>query len=218
MDNNSLTLGSGTPSMIRQHYYARKVKMTMAGLVLLVLFMGFYGTERYLEYSQKIEIASQSQTFLDDLQKTQQEERAFTLKTQESSQDALLKSDQELNSVFPAEGDYTSLTRLLDDFFKKNNTSKNPIVATDLQFEQPTEDDKKLFTILPFSMNIESSEENFYRFLAFAESSGTLSGKIRLMDIQSIQLNFPSEEEQTAKKSIRFNVKMSAYSQKNNDQ
>ncbi|MEK7544804.1 MAG: hypothetical protein AAB551_01605 [Patescibacteria group bacterium] len=218
MHNNSLSLGSGTPSMIRQHYYSRKVKMTVAGLVLLVLCMGYYGTERYLEYSQKIDIAAQSQTFLDDLQKTQQAERAFTLKTQEASQDAALKSDQELTSVFPAEADYTSLTRLLDDFFKKNNTSKNPIIATDLQFDQPAEDDKKQFTILPFSMNIESSEENFYRFLAFAESSGTLKGKIRLMDIQSIQLNFPTEEEQTLKKSIRFNVKMSAYSQKNNNQ
>jgi hypothetical protein len=81
---------------------------------------------------------------------------------------------------------------VLDGFFKKHNRANDPIIATDLQFDQPHADPNNQFLVLPFTVNIESSEANFYRFLAYIESSGTLSGNVRLMDIQSIQMNFPT--------------------------
>lgn len=212
-DLNALT--AGTPSAIRQHYYSRKIKIYLFFILVLAVSAGFYSVERYFELSEKNAIANQSQQFLDDLEKNRTDEREFLIQTKEKNQEILQKIDRELSEVFPQNEQYTPLTRLLDDFFKKNNRQSNPIIATDLQFAQAYEDADKRFLILPFTLNIESSEENFYKFLAFIESSGTLSDKIRLMDIQSINLNFPTDTENPkAKKRIYFNAKLQAYAQK----
>lgn len=208
------SLTAGTPSAIRQHYYSRKIKLYLFVILILAVSTGFYGIERYLELSEKNNISSQSQQFLDDLEKNRTDEREFLIQTKEKNQEILQKIGREIAEVFPGGEQYTPLTRLLDDFFKKNNRLGNPIIATDLQFSQTSEDADKRYLILPFTLNIESSEENFYRFLAFVESSGTLSDRIRLMDIESINLNFPTENDPKAKKRIHFNAKLQAYAQK----
>ena len=58
-------------------------------------------------------------------------------------------------------------------------------------------------------MNIESSLENFNKFLEFVAKSGTLESMTRLMDIESIRLNFGGE----SKEKITFSVNMRAYFQ-----
>ena len=93
--------------------------------------------------------------------------------------------------------------------------SANPFILTDLQFEDPVHDPENRYTVLPFSVAIESSEENFYRFLDFVDSSGVLAGKIRLMNIASIQLNFPDDDSEISRKRINFSAQLQAYSQKN---
>lgn len=208
----------GTPSVIRQHYYGRKIKLYLFVIVVMTAFMAFYGVEKYLELSEKKTIASQSDNFLQELEPTRQKEREVYLQIQEHNEETVPQIEKEILAVFPGNEQYTELTRLLDAFFKKHHRTKDPMIATDLQFDKPFPDESKRYLILPFSITIESSEDNFYRFLAFVDSSGTLAGKIRLMDIQSIQLNFPSEEEEedqssAPKKKIGFSAKLHAYSQ-----
>lgn len=218
MTSQTLAISGGTPSAIRQHYYSRKIKMYLFVIILLALTMGFYGIEKYLELSEKTTITNQSQNFLDELEKTRQTERDQYLEIKESNKETAEKIDKEIVSVFPPREQYTELTRLLDGFFKKYNRANDPIVATDLQFEQPHEDTNKQYVVLPFSVSIESSEDNFYRFLAYIETSGSLAGKVRLMDAQSIALSFPEDDEGTGgKKRIRFSAQLQAYSQLTTD-
>lgn len=217
MTQNIAIASAGTPSAIRQHYYSRKIKMYLFAVIIIALWMGFYGVQKYLDLHSKIVITSESEKIIKDIDSTMTTERQDNATSKESSAALFDMMGREISKIFPGSEDYTDLTRLLDNFFKENNLSKNPIVATDLQFNQPQKDEKDQYAILPFSISIESSEKNFYKFLSFIESSGSLNGKIRLMDIQSIQLNFPDEKDET-RKTIRFSAKLRAYSAKITEQ
>jgi len=70
-------------------------------------------------------------------------------------------------------------------------------------------------------MTIASSQENFNKFLQYVEQSGSLLGKTRLMDIQSIHLSFGEDESgesgvkvtNSNSELINFSVKIHAYFQ-----
>ena len=214
----NITIASGTPSAIRQHYYSRKIKIYLFVIILITLWLGFYGVEKYLEYSRKIAVAAEAEKFIQDVDPVLSAEHADNAKIKEDYAEFSDSMNGEIAKIFPTTEEYTDLTRLLDDFFKQNNLSNNPIIATDLQFSQSVKDPKSQYMILPFSINIESSEKNFYKFLSFIESSGSLAGKIRLMDIESIQLNFSQDEENNGKpKRMRFSAKLRAYSELTNN-
>ena len=94
-----------------------------------------------------------------------------------------------VEGVFPTEEDYTDLTRLLDDFVQKNNTSLNPLIMDNISYgaARTIEDNH---SILPVTTTINASRENFENFLRFIFNSGALQERTRLMDIQAISINF----------------------------
>ncbi|MBT6068908.1 hypothetical protein HOG48_04085 [Candidatus Peregrinibacteria bacterium] len=94
----------------------------------------------------------------------------------------------ELNKVFPFEAEKTNFTRFIDDYFFRNNFSKNEIFVKNMIFGRATSTEG--YTVLPVSLSITSSKGNFMNFLKFVESSGALSSNTRLMDIQSIDVTF----------------------------
>lgn len=115
-----------------------------------------------------------------------------------------------LEAIMPYDEAFTDLTRELDNFFEKNYKPNEVFIAGSLNFGKPTIPKEDVgYAILPFSMNIESSLENFNKFLEFVTKSGTLESMTRLMDIESIRLNFGGEE----KEKITFSVNMRAYFQ-----
>ncbi len=206
----------GSPAFIRQHYISRSVKLYAILLVFVALGVAYYGIEKYLEYSDKNTVVAQSDAFVSQLEKDNKKEADAYTAAQVLYKDTDASMNKELASVFPLEEDYTSLTKEFDDYFFSYNKKKgnDPVVVTDIQYGSPTSDASAKYDILPISMNITASENGFYDFLRFVQSSGTLSKKLRLLDLKSIQLNFNSDDTGSAKSTIQFRANLSAYFQK----
>ena len=186
----------------------------MIGVIIVGLFVTYYGIEKYLEYSDKSTIVANSEQELVDLGKSKKlEADGFTALASDSKtqRDTMIK---ELSSVFPSQENYTELTRIFDAWFLNTNRSNNPIVLTDMQYGTPATDKSGKYDVLPISMNITSSEPNFYKFLSFVQDSGTLSQKVRLLNLKSVQMNFSDDTTATIKNQIQFRAEIQAYFQK----
>lgn len=204
----------GSPAFIRQHYISRSIKLYLIVLVILGLGVAYYGIEKYLEYSDKSGVVTQSESLLVNLEQDSKKEQDDFTTTKTTYKDKDAELNIELSSVFPLRENYTELTKVFDEYFVSRNTSNNPIIATDIQYGTPTSEPGAKYDILPISMNISASESNFYDFLRFIQSSGTLSKKLRLLDLKSIQLNFSEDDSATSKKTIQFRAEVNAYFQK----
>lgn len=123
-----------------------------------------------------------------------------------------------LQDVYPAQENYTNLARLFDDFFQVNNTVANPIFVSDLKFGIARTDASKDYSVLPVTLTISGTQNNFLKFLNFVENSGVLKNKTRLMDLGSISINFISQSEETNVSSdaslLNVSIALNAYFQK----
>lgn len=124
--------------------------------------------------------------------------------------------EKKIESILPDDENYIDLTRLLDDYFAEQDTANNPVLVSSLRFGKgtPLASTPGIYA-LPISMNIEATRNNFFKFLDFVKNSGSLDTGMRLMDITSIQLNFPEGGEviKDLKQKINFTVEMNAYYQ-----
>lgn len=185
--------------------------------MLLLAIVGFitvvYVVQQSLQLTDKMDINKQFELLSADLKRTKVEQMSELTSLQEKDADTETGLSVQLADIFPQNESYTELTRQLDDFFKKNNTSANPLIASDLRFGSPILDETKQYNILPFSMSITASESNFYTFLNYVQNSGALSGdKVRLMNIQSININFRKGEKSSSQE-VSFHVEMNAFFQ-----
>jgi hypothetical protein len=129
---------------------------------------------------------------------------------------ALQKNMEEtLKEVFPMDDNYTELTRAFDSFEESTHRSNNPFVISNIDFQEIQLNEENNYKYLPLRMTITSSEKNFTEFLHYIETSGSLVDEIRLMDIQSIRMNFSEAESDEGAKTetISFSVKLHAYFQ-----
>ena len=117
---------------------------------------------------------------------------------------------EKLTDIFPADDDYTALTRQLDSYEAELSKKSNPFEVSNINYQEMI--DMENYSILPFKMNIRSSSDNFTKFLHMIENSGSLTNQLRLMDISSIRLNFEDEDSEM----ITFTVQINAYFQKIN--
>lgn len=113
-----------------------------------------------------------------------------------------------LKTVFPAVDNYTELTRAFDAFEQELNRTKSPFVISSIEYQDAQVDPEGNYKFLPLRMNITSSRDNFAKFLRYVETSGSILGNVRLMDIQSIHMSFGDDED-----SVNFSVKIHAYFQ-----
>ncbi len=121
---------------------------------------------------------------------------------------------KKIASILPPDENYTDLTRLLDDYFARNDTPGNPIFQSSLRYGKGTPvSGTPGVSSLPIAMNLESTRDNFFKFLNFVNNSGSLENGLRLMEINSIQLNFPEGGEVLSDptQKINFTVDMNAY-------
>lgn len=204
-----------TKSAIRKTHYKRSANFYFLLVLLIVVGVTYYSAKSYFELADKKEIVLKSQHLMEDAGKNL-DDLAAEYESLKESHDALLKTvDGEISAVFPELEEYTNLTRELDSYFKSKNTSKNPLVATNLQYGSPKLSEDQSYYVLPITMTISSSKENFFDFLDYIKNSGSLSTKTRIMDIASIQINFrdPSGGEKEGGEEINFNVRLNAYYQ-----
>jgi Tfp pilus assembly protein PilO len=159
-------------------------------LILLALGLGIWqwgvrqnNVDLVESYEQEISLMTASISSYTD---TYQDVK---VRVNESRETAL----QEVALVFPNEESITDLTRMLDDFAVRNNFSTNPFFISNLQYQSAQEVEDGDYRYVPVSMNITSSSKNLNKFLEFIASSGSLEGETRLMSIEDLTIQYPSE-------------------------
>lgn len=183
--------------------------------VVLLAVLGFY---TYTNAMKLLDIRTQITTndnIYNSLVETDNRiaDELETVKTE--NEDLTLTIQNQLDLVMPNGEELTSLTRTLEGFAGDIHRLKNPFMISNLQFTKSKESPDLSYEVLPFKMTIQSSYDNFFKFLEFVENSGTLSDETRLLDIQSIVINFVTptgaESNTSGRDEINFNVSMNAY-------
>jgi|GEM_PF-642887 len=216
-------------AVLQKRNYAKSVRTYMVLILVTVLLAGFYGYTQYLKLSGAQDALAKEQAQITDLQ---------TVQGQTSTDLTNLKADfdqkyagilDSLEAVYPSGQDYTKLTAALDAFFLGNNSSFNPVFVSDLKFGQPRNDASVDYAVLPVTMTITGTQDNFNKFLQYAQNSGVLTGNLkdsnRLIDIRSISINFNSSNNQNStptvsgvatqgQQMINVSVTLNAYFQK----
>lgn len=119
--------------------------------------------------------------------------------------------NSDIADVLPEDEDINSLTRSFDEFAVENNFSNNPFFISSITYNDSEESETGAYSILPLSIDVEGSEDNFYKFLEYIENSGNLDTHVRLMDITGVSTTFVEDEETGT---ISFSLEINAYFQK----
>lgn len=178
--------------------YPRQIRNYSVFIFFILMVAGVYGYMQYTKLAAAQEALNKGQTLTDTLRSSSVNfEGTYTDLKKLFDEDFKTISDS-IQAVYPSEESYTKLTRLLDDFMQQNNKSFDPIFMSDLKFSQSRVEENSDYSILPFTLTLSTSRSNFEKFLRFVENSGALGdgsrqAGIRLMDIQSISLNFSTE-------------------------
>jgi len=193
----------------------RNIKTYSIMCIVLALLVGAYSYMQYSKYSTYVTAIAVNEKSVENLGiLTEEEEDEYELKKPEFNE---LQSNMEENliEVYPMKEDYTALTRAFDTYESSTHRKNNPFVISNIDYQDVQQDDETNANYLPLRMSISSSLENFQNFMYYVENSGSLTDKTRLMDIQSIRLNFAeiSEDEESGKEIINFSVKIHAYFQ-----
>lgn len=180
---------------------------------IILVIAGVYGVTKFREREAKLEVIRNVENELKAIEGYKKEALKLYQEASEQSRKTQTEIEHRLEKIMPSKESFTDLTRELDDFFNKNYSAKDVIVAGSLNFSPSavSTEENSSYMVLPFSMNIESSKINFEKFLTYVENSGTLKSMNRLIDIESINMNFGGE---SGEERITFSVNMNAYFQK----
>ena len=175
---------------IAKHNFVNGIRNYTILIVFVLIVFGYYGVTQYLRFSAaQTALAQEGEV----LQKVQQDTNTFSSKYIEIKktfdQKFALVLDA-LQYVLPPEDAYKNLARLFDQFAQDNNLPANPFFISDLKFGVAYPDSQKEFSVMPVTMTVSTTKENFLKFLKFIESSGMLENKTRLMDVRSISMSF----------------------------
>lgn len=173
-----------------------------------------YGVMQYQVMTAMQFAVKENETEIGELQtKIVQSEESYR-KSAEDFRERKADYLKTMESILPFDAGYTDLARLFDNYFDKLNRPGNAIEQNNLVFSQPQVlPDINSISVLPISMNIKASRDNFLKFLKFIESSGTLESGVRLMEIKSINFNFDNGGEvvKDPTQEITFSVRMNTY-------
>ncbi|MBU1445791.1 hypothetical protein KKD70_00840 [Patescibacteria group bacterium] len=192
-----------------------QIKLYTGLSALLVILIGFYAytnISRMMNMQAETRMHNQLHSALTETDKLLNDE----LQTRKEEGGKLTQNIQtELDFVFPRNENHTLLTRTLEQFENSVNKVKDPFMINNLQYLKTQAVEEKDYSILPIKATIHSSYSNFFKFLGYVEKSGTLADKTRLLNIQSISINFISPQGSQGNTSgtteINFNVSMNAY-------
>lgn len=183
-----------------------------AVIFLLMAYYTYTNLTKYLDMRSEIEI---NETLHGAL--TETDTRVLNELNRVNDENSALKKQifDEINLVLPSYENHTYLTRTLEKFETDNNRLRDPFNVTNLQYQKEGKATDQPYRKLPFKMTIHSSYNNFFKFLEFVQNSGTLSDGTRLLDIDSITINFTKPkgdaDNTSGQDEINFNISMNAY-------
>ncbi len=180
--------------------------------VLLIAF-GAFTYMKWQEYSVMKTVVDKNKAYISALKEEGANEKASFDTKKASINELKTEIESNLVEVFPAVDSYTELTRKFDKFEQDLSTKDSVFEISNIEYQGIVKKDNS--SILPVRMSIRSSKPNFEKFLHYVESSGSLAGKARLMDISSIRLNFEKGNDLSGKTEeiINFSVQINAYFQ-----
>lgn len=186
--------------------------------IVLALILGFYLYTNITTYLDMREQTASLNELHNALEETDNRLDTELANNKEGNQELVTAVAEELEYVFPEGEKHTTLTRNIEAFSNDLHRKKDPFLISNLQYGDPQAAEDGDYMVLPFQMTIHSSHDNFIRFLEYVENSGTLTEKTRLLDIQSIVINFVtpkgSQGNTSGKTEINFNVAMNSYFRK----
>lgn len=184
--------------------------------LIILAFTVAYGVFQFrLLRAEQLAITDNETRNVSIAAKTDQMKKEYQ-KLADSHSTTLQDFTKKLEGILPADENYTDLTRAFDNFFAENDRPGNPIFQSTLRFGKGSPlANMPDISVLPVTMNIDATRENFLKFLDFVNESGSLENGRRLMEINSIQLNFPEGGEvlKDTKQKMNFTVDMSIYYQ-----
>lgn len=116
----------------------------------------------------------------------------------------------EIRDFLPAEENITKLTRQFDQIFADLSTINSPIRNTSLSFGSTEAIDELGIFVLPITLNLESSFENFSQFLNLIETSGLPGSELQFMNVESISLNLQGIS-QDSQNVLNYTVVLNTY-------
>lgn len=181
--------------------------------VVLLIAVGSYTYFQFEEYRFVSQGVQKSEVLSSNLRSVVGEVRAQYEENRRVFDQLDRVIENNLEKVFPADDDYTGLTRQLDSFEESLASGRSPFEVSSIEYQSVIE--RENYSILPFRMNIQSSPENFTKFLHMIENSGVIDGQVRLMSVSSIRLSFSgSPVAGSPSNIINFNVQINAYFRK----
>lgn len=204
-----------SPSFIKNRTLRRNIQAYWILIMVLTAIMAYYSYLKFSDLITKSNAITEQTSLLASLESTLSSEESEYKALVEEKKPLYEKLDGEIKNVLPEGENYTNLTRELDAFFL-NLAQTNPIFVSNLQYGGARTDESGKFSVLPITLTIESSKENFFKFLDYIENSGSLTSKVRLMDVEAIRINFQKggdETGQTVEESVSLNVNLNAYFQ-----
>lgn len=191
---------------------------TVYFFLALFIFLGSagYGVFQYRIFEAEHQAILDNKKQIDELTEVlvrKEKEFRFFSEEREKQQAEFAKK---ITSILPQDEQYTNLTRQLDSYIAKNDKPSNPLFQGSLKFSKgaPVNGFPGI-SGLSVSMNLEGTRDQFFKFLDFINESGSLETGTRLMELNSIQLNFPEggENLNDPTQKINFTVDMTAYYQ-----
>lgn len=181
-----------TSLTIVKRNYLKSIRSYTVLMVVALLLAGYYSFIQYQKLTAVTDALVQEQALLTTLQGAEPKiaQQYTDLKKAFDAKFAAVYNS--LQSVYPSRESYTDLARLIDQFFQENNTSTNPVFVSDLKFGLPRMDSDKDYAVLPVTLTLTGTRDNFIKFLKFVQNSGVLADKTRLMDVSAISMNFSS--------------------------
>ncbi len=176
--------------------------------LIIIASMGFFSYQKWQEYTLISTAVEKNKDLVAALRNNVSDEKSSYELNKEGFNNMNEEIEEKLEYIFPSADDYTSLTRQIDAFEEELAKKNSPFNISNIEYMTAEATDS--YALLPFRMSIESSDDNFTKFLHLLENSGSLDDQVRLMDIQSIRLNFNEDDGSDI---INFTVQINAYFQ-----
>lgn len=202
-------LQSSTSAALIQRSFDQTRKSYRVLTLLLILVLAGVGTWKGRELTGMMQAISQNEAKVNELQRGLDEAQKIYTDSRTKYVADLSEFDGKMNKVIPAGEAYTDLTRSLDLYFERNFSANNPIVASGLRYGKGQAVKNSSFFLLPTSLTITSSKDNFFKFLRYIEDSGSLENSVRFMEVDSIRVNFSEGKESV--EDVSFTVDLKAY-------
>lgn len=201
--------------------YRRSIQSYVFLSVLLLVAAAVYGYFQFTELSAARAALNLEQSQLSQLQTAEKQISQDYVVIKDAYNETYKDMRESINAVLPTEEFYTDLTKQLDEFMYEFNTDKSPIFMSDLKFSKARPEAENDYSVLPFSLTLSTTRQNFEEFLKFVSKSGSLEDGTRLIEITSISISFPTQPvglsavpETQQSRIINVSVSLNAYFQK----